>query len=232
MPAQTLRPTRGNGVGAADAPALPSEDEEGLLPPRVTAEGTFRRMLVAALIRFGDRGYHAVPVREIARGAGVRASSMYEYRASKEDLLVDLMLAGHEEHRDWLAGARDNAGDAPRDQVAAIVRAHVRFHATYPLLARVCNRELGSLSRARLEQVMQVRTTEVQIISGPIERGTRQGLFTVPDAYLAAAAIGAIGIRVAEWYTPDAGYTVDEIADAYALFALRMLGDADAIAAS
>ena len=208
------------------APRLP-RDEESLLPPRITAEGTLRRMVVAALVRFGERGYHAVPVRDIARGAGVRASSMYEHRASKEDLLVDLMMAGHEEHREWLDAARREAGDDPRAQVSAIVHAHVRFHATYPLLARVCNRELGSLSPARLRQVMQVRDAAVQIITSPIERGVDQGIFRVPDAYLAAAAIGAIGIRVAEWYTPESEYRVAEIADVYALFALRMLGDVE-----
>ena len=207
------------------APVLP--DGTSLLPPRLTAEGTLRRMLEAALVRFGERGYHAVPVRDIARGAGVRASSMYEHRSSKEDLLVDLMMAGHEEHRDWLRAAHDGAGPDPRDQVSAIVHAHVRFHATYPLLARVCNRELGSLSPARLEQVMQVRTTTVHIISDAIERGVRRRIFDVPDVYLAAAAIGAIGIRVAEWYTPDSGFSVDEVADVYSLFALRLLGDAD-----
>ncbi|HUY64194.1 MAG TPA: TetR/AcrR family transcriptional regulator [Acidimicrobiales bacterium] len=198
-----------------------------LLPPRLTAEGTLRRMLEAALIRFGERGYHAVPVRDIARGAGVRASSMYEHRASKEELLVDLMMAGHEEHRDWLATARRESGDDPRDQMRAIVHAHVRFHATYPLLARVCNRELGSLSPARLDAVLRVRNAAVDLIRDAIERGVGQGVFRVPDVYLAAAAIGAIGIRVAEWYTPESGFGVEEVADSYALFALRLLGDGE-----
>src|SRR5579884_4312350 len=99
---------------AGPAPLL-AEDGVELLPPRCSAEGTLRRMLVAALTRFGERGYHAVPVRDIARGAGVRASSMYEYRASKEDLLFDLMRMGHEEHRDWLVAARRQSGDDPRE---------------------------------------------------------------------------------------------------------------------
>ncbi|MHB8681459.1 MAG: TetR/AcrR family transcriptional regulator [Acidimicrobiales bacterium] len=208
------------------APEL-SGEETDLLPPRLTAEGTLRRMLVSALTRFAASGYHAVPVRDIARGVGVRASSMYEYRASKEDLLFDLMMAGHEEHRDWLVEARRGSGDDPREQLNAIVHAHVRFHATYPLLARVCNRELASLSSPRLEEVLEVRAAAVQCISEAIELGVRRGIFRVPDLYLAAAAIGAMGIRVAEWYTPESGFGIDEVADSYALFALRLLGDAD-----
>src|SRR5579859_1625054 len=138
-------------VGRRDAGApapVPQTDPETWLPPRATADGTLRRMLLSALVLFAERGYHAVPVREIARGAGVRASSMYEHRASKEELLLDLMLIGHAENREWLQSAWASAGDDHRARLGAVVRAHVRMHATYPLLARVCNRELASLSPA------------------------------------------------------------------------------------
>lgn len=226
MDASTLREDdrRGRRLDlAGPAPVLSDQGVE-LLPPRLAAEGTLGRMLVAALTRFGERGYHAVPVRDIAKGAGVRASSMYEYRGSKEELLGDLMVAGHEEHRHWLEAALESAGDDPHDQVSAIVHAHVRFHGTYPLLARVCNRELGSLSPPRLEEVLRERNAAVQIIVDAIERGVRRGVFFVPDLYLAGAAIGAMGIRVAEWYTPESGFSIEEVADSYALFALRLLG--------
>lgn len=203
-------------------------ETDELLPPRATADGTLRRMLLSALIRFGEAGYHAVPVREIARGAGIRASSMYEHRASKEELLLDLMLIGHEEHGAWLADALADAGDAPRQQLAAVMRAHVRFHATYPLLARVCNRELGSLSPASLERVLLVRHGTEALIAGAMEQGARAGVFDVPDTYLATAAIGAMGIRVAEWYGPESGFSVEDIADTYALFALRLVGCSEA----
>lgn len=207
----------------APAPALPAADAD-LLPPRATASGTLRRMLLSALVLFGERGYHAVPVREIARGAGVRASSMYEHRGSKEELLIDLMTIGHEEHHAWLTEALRGAGDRPDQQVAALVRAHVLLHATYPLLARVCNRELSALPAERLARVLTIRSASVSLLIDVIERGIRRRVFAVPDSYLAAAALGAMGIRVAEWYVPDGGISVDDVADTYATFALRMLG--------
>lgn len=218
-------------VGRPDlgAPAPVSlADEESLLPERATARGTLRRMLISALVRFAERGYHAVSVREIAGGAGVRASSMYEHRASKEELLLDLVLLGHEEHRSWLLGALAAAGDDPRDRIVALVRAHVRFHATYPMLARVCNRELGSLSPESLERVLEVRRASERLFMETVAAGVRAGVFDVPNVFLAGAALGALGIRVAEWYRPDAEVGVEEIADAYALFVLRMVGCGEA----
>ena len=211
----------------APAPA-PATDPETWLPPRATADGTLRRMLLSALVLFAERGYHAVPVREIARGAGVRASSMYEHRASKEELLLDLMLIGHAENHEWLRTAADDAGDDPRTRLTAVVRAHVRMHATYPMLARVCNRELSSLSAASLERVLVERRAAERIFLGTIQSGIDAGVFAVPDAYLATAAVGAMGIRVAEWYGPAAPYAVDEVAGAYATFALRLVGCAQA----
>ena len=37
------------------------------------------------------------------------------------------------------------------------------------------------------------------------------------------AAVGAMGIRVADWWHPDLGVTADEVADAYAAFAVKLL---------
>lgn len=207
------------------APALqPVWDPEALLPPRVAVDGTSRRILLSALVLFAQRGYHGVPVREIARGAGVRASSMYEYRASKEQLLLDLMLMGHQEHADWLLRAVEEAGDDPVRRMAELVRAHVRMHATYPMLARVANRELAALSPEALEQVVAVRQGSERLIEDAVNRGIDGGLFHVRQPWLAVAAIGAMGIRVAEWYGPAAGFTVEELADTYVDFALRLLG--------
>ena len=218
-------PSRAEPVLGAP-PSFEGVPEEALLPPDIVAGGTLRRILTSALRLFAEQGYHAVPVRAIARGAGIRASSMYEHRAAKEEILADLLTIGHTAHRDWLRTARTSVGPDPVAQLSALVHAHVRFHATYPLLARVCSRELGSLSSDRLDAVLAVRSDALHELTAPIDEGVRAGLFDVPDTYLAGAAIGALGLRVPEWYRADSGITVEELADTYSLFALRLLGAA------
>lgn len=214
------RPDRG-------APASQSIlDEEALLPARALADGTSRRILVSALLLFAEQGYHGVSVREIARGAGVRASSMYEYRASKQDLLRELMVIGHQEHLQGLETALASAGGDPVARMVALVRAHVAFHATYPLLGRTCNRDFDALDPPSLEAVVRVRRASEQLIHGAVIAGIEAGRFHVPDSWLASAAIGGMGIRVSEWFGPAAGYDVEQVADAYAEYALRLLGSA------
>jgi AcrR family transcriptional regulator len=194
-----------------------------LLPPRASADGTHRRLQEEALIRFGERGFHGVSVREIAQAAGVQASSVYSHLASKEELLFQLMFVGHEEHHEAMRHALLEADADPVSQVRHIVDAHVRFHADYPLLARVCNREMAALSPASREKVVAIRRQSEQLFLDVIQRGVRLGVFDVPDPWLAAAAILAGGLRVCEWWGDEIGYSVDDVVTAYQEFSTRML---------
>src|SRR3954471_13989564 len=196
---------------------------EALLPPRVQTEGTLRRLYETALVLFGQRGFHAVAVRDLTSALGLQASTLYAHVSSKQDLLADLVRIGHEEHRDTLRLSLLEAGSDPREQIAALTRAHVRVHATYPLLTRLCNRELGSLPADQRDAIVAIRLDAEQLFLEVIDRGLRLGSFTTPDRMLAVAAIGAMGMRVAEWWSPDVGVSVDEVADTYAEFAVKLL---------
>jgi AcrR family transcriptional regulator len=208
-------------IAAAGAPDPQGSDP---LPPRATAGGTLRRIQTEALRQFAARGYHAVSVRDLAAGVGIHASSIYSHVPSKAGLLADLLRMGHVEHRDQLRQALLGCGSDPADQVAALTRAHVRMHAEYPLLARVANRELGTLDGPARDEIAAVRLDSERLILDVINRGRRLGAFGAPvDPLIAVAAIGAMGIRVAEWWSPALGITVDDLADQYATLARNML---------
>lgn len=200
-----------------------------LLPPRADSNGTLRRIYEQALILFADRGYHGVSVREIAQACGIKASSIYAHVPSKEQLLYDLIFMAHEEHREGLRDALLGAGAEPVDQLRAIVSAHVRFHAEYAMLAMVGNAELHALSERSAAEIQAVRNVDLQLFTDVIERGIKLGVFHCPDPFLATAMVGSAGIRVAAWfvaqrqYTGGREYTADEVADAYAEFAVKIV---------
>lgn len=208
----------------ARAGAPVAAEAGSLLPPRTQATGTRRRLYEVALTEFAARGFHAVSVRDLTDALGLRASSLYAHVASKQDLLADLIRLGHEEHRDQLRLALLEAGSEPAEQIAALTRAHVRVHASYPLLTRVCNRELSSLREDQRSEVLAIRLDSERLFLDVIERGQRLGAFHAPDPMLAVAAIGAMGMRVAEWWHPDVGVSIDDLADTYAGFAIKLLG--------
>lgn len=202
---------------------VPTPPGDEVLPPRVQATGTRRRLYEVALTEFGARGFHAVSVRDLTQALGLRASSLYAHVASKQDLLAELIRLGHEEHRDQLRLALLEAGSEPQDQIRALTRAHVHVHATYPLITRVCNRELGALRDDARAEVLAIRLDAERLFLDVIERGQRLAAFASGDPMFAVAAIGAMGIRVSEWWHPDLEVTADEIADAYAEFAVKLL---------
>lgn len=200
-----------------------SARRSALLPPRATADGTLRRLQEAALIGICERGYHGVSTRDLAQATGVRVSSVYSHVSAKEDLLLELMLIGHEEHNSALREALLSSQPDPAEQMKALVTAHVIFHATYSLLARVCNKELHALSAANAERVMAIRLASERMFLDVVNRGLERGRFHCPDAWLAVAAVGGMGLRVAEWFDPQGPRSAAEVADAYAVFTLKLL---------
>ena len=210
-----LRVTQQAGAPAADIGAL--------LPPRAQAEGTLRRLHETALLQFAERGFHAVSVRDLTGSLGMQPSSLYAHLPSKQHLLGELIRIGHEEHRDQLRLALLEAGNDPVEQLSALTRAHVRIHATYPLLTRLCNRELGSLLDEDKAVVLAIRLDANRLFLDVVERGQRLGAFAPVDPMLAVAAIGAMGIRVAEWWRPDVDVSVESVEETYATFAVKLL---------
>jgi AcrR family transcriptional regulator len=205
-------------------PAEPAPADGALLPERARVDGTRRRVLEAALLLFATRGYHGVSMRDLAAEAGVGASSVYAHVASKEELLRDLIVLGHEEHRDRIRRALVEADGNPGDQLRAVTKAHVAMHADLPMLATVCNNELHALSEMSRREVYAVRAGAEETILDIIERGIRLGSFQCEDAWLAVAAIGAMGIRVAAWFRPGGRHTTEQVCERYADFALRIVG--------
>lgn len=194
-----------------------------ILPARADITGTHRKILEAALRLFAERGYYGVSVRDISTEVGIRPSSIYAHVATKEDLLIELFRIGHAEHWDRMVASVE-LGASPGEQMDAIVRSHVRMHAELPLLARVSNRELGAVTGPARDEALQVRLKMERLLISTIEAGQRSGDFAADvDVLLCAAAIGAMGIRVAEWWRPDLGISIDLLCDQYATFALRML---------
>ena len=193
------------------------------LPLGVAGDGPAGRILIAALGLFAARGFYGASIRDIAAAVGLQSASLYSHFPSKEHILAELVLAGHVEQHRRVSEAVDSAGDDPVDQLRAFVRAHARMHADFPVLTVVANNELHALPAELALPALDCRERAVALLQAVIERGTASGVFEPPDVWMAVAAIGGMGIRVANWYDPALGYTPDEVAETYAEMALLIL---------
>lgn len=189
-------------------------------------------VLHAALKLFAERGYSGASIRDIAAASGVQHATLYSHFPSKEHVLAELARIGHEEHLRRVRAALLDCEPDPRRQIVAFVKAHVSLHTDFPMLAVVANSELHMLSQKLGGPTFELRKHAESLLSDIVKRGVDRGVFKVPDVWLAVAAIGGMGLRVAYWYTPGAEVTAAQVGSAYSEFALRILGAGEPIPAA
>lgn len=194
-----------------------------LLPPTPGFSEAKRRVFEAAIVLFGERGYHAVSVRDIAGELGLKPMALYTHATSKQDLLFEIVKIGFETHRGELDAALLEAGADPVHQIRALCAAHVRVHLRYAALARVTNRETGQLDARFAAQLEQLRAESVRSFQHVVARGQRRGVFVEENPRLLVQAIGGMGIRAPEWWTPESGIDAAEVVRAFTTFAVSIL---------
>ncbi|MFJ8611718.1 TetR/AcrR family transcriptional regulator [Streptomyces sp. NPDC093675] len=182
-----------------------------------------RRLLVAAVEAFAERGYHATTTRDIAGRAGMSPAALYIHYKTKEELLHRISRIGHEKALEILRTAARREGGAA-DRLADAVSSFVRWHAGRRTTARVVQYELDALGpEARAEIVALRRQCDAEV-RGIIEEGVASGEFDVLDVWATTLAVLSLCIDVARWFNIEGPRTPDEVGARYADLVLRMVG--------
>jgi AcrR family transcriptional regulator len=193
------------------------------LPSQSLPDGTKGRILKAALRLFIEHGFAGASIRDLARELELQPTALYAHFPSKEHVLAELARIGFEAHYDALRRATLGVGSDATDQIRAWVRAHVIFHAAYPMLAVLIHEQMHLLSPELAGPSHVLRQQSERLLYDIVARGVTHGGFHPPHEFVAAAAIGAMGMRVAHWYHADFELSPEQIADAQAELAVRML---------
>ncbi|MGQ0831793.1 MAG: TetR/AcrR family transcriptional regulator [Microthrixaceae bacterium] len=98
-------------------------------PKRATAD----RILVAAMVEFGTRGYEATSLDDLARALGIRKQTILYWFPSKEALLEAVVDLCGQEVTARLEGGLAQAGEG-FERVEAIVRVMFRLAARHPTM--------------------------------------------------------------------------------------------------
>ncbi|KND39946.1 TetR/AcrR family transcriptional regulator [Streptomyces acidiscabies] len=184
-----------------------------------------RRLLVAAVEAFAERGYHATTTRDIASRAGMSPAALYIHYKTKEELLHRISRIGHDKALGILRGAARSEGSAA-DRLADAVGSFVRWHAVRRTTARVVQYELDALGPDARAEIVALRREVNAEVRGILDDGVASGEFDVIDVRGTTLAILSLCVDVARWFNVNGTRTPEEVGELYADLVLRMVGAA------
>jgi AcrR family transcriptional regulator len=218
----TARGAQESAGGKPDASAADEAPAWGEVAPEAA-----RRLLVAAVEAFAERGYHATTTRDIAGRAGMSPAALYIHYKTKEELLHRISRIGHDKALRILESAADGDG-SPAQRLTDAVTTFVQWHAAHHTTARVVQYELDALGDEHRREIVELRRRSDAAVRRIINDGVKAGDFQVADVPGTTLAVLSLCIDVARWFHVEGRRTPDEVGALYADLVLRMVAAAPA----
>ncbi|MEU8247132.1 TetR/AcrR family transcriptional regulator [Nonomuraea sp. NPDC048916] len=170
------------------------------------------RIRTAAVLLFARQGYAATTIRDLARAINMTNAGIYHHVSSKEALLADLMRAGHRGLIDSADRVLDHAL-RPVDRLALLISSLTAIHAMNPMLTRVMDGELRSLTpgSAAHDEIIALRDAYEDRWRAALDDGVSAGAFRIADRRLTRLALMSMCTGTSEWYRPDGDSTLEQV---------------------
>lgn len=190
-----------------------------------TGSGTRGKVLDAAIDLFAYKGYNACSMRDIAKVVNIGAPAIYNYYASKSDILVaslDFVLSTF-----YSAVLKSPIPHNPEAALFCILRRHVLFGIMNRTFARAADSLLNKdLMRRELPENRRFRYSlamdEYRKILEELIRDVVTGESSI-DFALQAFLVHEMVDRAGEWYEPASPLNPADIADQCCEAVARML---------
>jgi AcrR family transcriptional regulator len=192
---------------------------------KVKAAETEAALKEAARRLFVEQGFLKTKITDITKAAGRSTGSFYEHFASKDDLLVVLLLDMHGQAHDSLAGAHPREHDLTD---RAQLRAHVAvtwqvMKDNFPVM--VAMRDAAAAKGAGAAELWEQLVDDTSVLKDHLDYAREQGRDLPGDPTLLAAAMGGLisTLAFALMSTDDPPYADDEVVDTITDLLLRGL---------
>ncbi|MGV9664037.1 TetR family transcriptional regulator [Nocardia niigatensis] len=182
-----------------------------------------RRIFLAAIDAFAERGFHATTTRDIAARAGLSPAGLYVHFGSKEEVLYRISLSSMRLTHQVAAAAAAGPGSAA-DHLSAVVRDLTVWHAEHAASVRVVLHHMTDLTPEHRSEVIDIQVAIHRLVRDLVAQGRADGVFDVSDTNAATLALMSLCVDTARWYYQDYRRSPEEIGADYAVLALRMVG--------
>jgi AcrR family transcriptional regulator len=171
-------------------------------------------ILAAAVQLFAEYGYHAAPLRDIARRAGIQAASIYHHYPNKQALLVAIMETSMERLNKRLDYIVREYSDPQRCLHEAIA-SHIQLHTSYKDEFFIIDTEIRALEGETRTYILSLRDTYEELLQSILRRGMEQEIFRRGDVKVTSYAIIAMCTQVATWFHSGGRLSVQEVIEMY-----------------
>lgn len=180
-------------------------------------------ILDVAVRLFGQQGYTATSMRDIAKAVGVLPGSLYAHIDSKETLLAEIVEDGISAFIAAFASAV-RSGDSVEERMRSAIRAHVEVVAKSPEKSLVVFHQWRFLNEPKRAAAILKRRQYEQAFISLVAEGVREGVFQ-SDLNVRIAVLTVLGALnwTPEWYSPHGQATPAQIGDHLATTLLRGL---------
>ena len=197
--APTRRSTGGGAAPGATAPGGSLRDQRRAEKDRVSRN----HILDAAEKVFGQKGFHAATLKEVADQAEFSVGALYAFFEGKDDLFAQVLDRQGNALLTSMQDAVAGVG-SPRGQLHAVVDASLAYFRERPDFYRLFQRELGGATwalRASLNEVGYARYREVMTFEESIvAAGVAAGELRDGDPEILAALFsGMVQAYIAQW---------------------------------
>ena len=180
----------------------------GKIPKTARGLRTREKLLQAAEIEFGEKGFHEAAVSGITYKAGVALGTFYTYFESKEEIFRALVSFMSQRTRRWIA---ERVADAPDRMTAERkgLEAYIEFARQHKGIYRIISEAEWVANDAYREHYTGFAKAYEDNLRKAAEKGEiRQGDYEMWSWAIMGMAV-TLGIKFAEW---DDSIPVEEIA--------------------
>jgi len=137
----------------------------------------------AAAKLFGEKGFAACSVRDIAQAVGLGAASLYNHMGSKDELLTTICFRCANE---FLVGMKsiDASSNEPQEKIKELIRLQIHIALNDKSSVTVFNDEWRHLQEPYLSSFLELRRSYEKTYLRIIREGIQKGVFKPVDDYL------------------------------------------------
>jgi AcrR family transcriptional regulator len=183
-----------------------------------------QEILATAAALFGERGYDAVSLEDVADRLDVTKGSLYYYFASKDELVTAAIETLGNEWTARLEGLSAGQSGTPAERLRALVREHIGIAVReYPAALRLflTPQDWPDAQQARIKEL---RRRHDSVFRTVVEEGVDAGDFTVTAVDPVLQCMHASMSQAPAWCAHLSGRAQDRAVDVFADTVLMLVG--------